>query len=103
VGSANCQASHYICTTRSIILPVLPFTFKYSPTGLMEENFFRDGIQTVGQQSSCLGGKTLHWSTVTNGGNYTILWSVHFIYFQRSILMISCRLSTRNMAVVWMF
>jgi hypothetical protein len=29
-----------ICTTRSIILPFFPFTFKYSPTGFMEEKGF---------------------------------------------------------------
>ena len=34
------KACHYICTTRSIILPVFPFTFKYSPPGLMAEKVF---------------------------------------------------------------
>jgi len=40
VESANYQASHYICTTRSIILSVFPFTFKFSPIGLAEEKVF---------------------------------------------------------------
>jgi len=32
-----------------------------------------------------------------------MLWSVHLIYFQGAVLMISYRLSTGNMAVVWRF